>query len=297
MRIVSKENKSKLIPRVLKCQDGREVNNYSNELSTWDFIKGRHFDTNAVGILNSLGILNVEDTPKYRRQLLYNRYNPSGNELTAIADHFGTASNIRGKEDSGTPEEEAFYANYLGLPQNLIKATNHRRPNGKDESLKNAEFVTTTPSMDLRIQGIADTLNLGKLSRMNPNDYKKLQEQHPNLPEQNEIANSYKFSKDLLDHPNIPKQAHEDLSPKKQRSPNGSNLTGLGALRYFGMQWDDKNQKLYGWDTYNFDWWQRLLGNMPDRKNSLEIRTVIPFDPKRGSKLLRDNLKNYEQDE
>lgn len=273
---------------VLKYGGGKKVSNYGKRLSTWDFIKGKSFDIGATGILSSLGILNMEDTPEYRRQLLYNRHNPSGNEFTAVVDYIGNASKVRGKNISGTPEEEAFYANYLGLPQDLVKATNYRRPDGKDNSLKNAEFVTTTPSMDLRIQGMADTLNLGKLSRMSPSNYKKLQEQHPTLLEQKEIVNSYKFSKDLLDHPNVPKQAHEDLSPKKQRSSDGTNLTGLGALRYFGMQWDDKNQKLYGWDTYNFDWWQRLLGNMPDRKNSLEIRTVIPFNPKQGSKLLRD---------
>lgn len=35
---------------------------------------------------------------------------------------------------------------------------------------------------------------------------------------------------------------------------------------------------------------------MPAREKSLEIRTKIPFDPTKGSKLLRDNLQYFDNE-
>ena len=303
-KVLNEVKKYEVGGKIQRFKDGKPVKkamtngNYGTNLTGWQFFKGRMMDSPFFGALCALGLCTTENAPEYRRNLLYNRHNPSRNEATAIVDYLNLegAHKPRPKSLSGTPAEEAFYARYHYLPQDLIKSTNIRRPNGKDDNLKDAEFVTTTKGMDLRMQALADTLNLGKLARMSPELYKKLQEKHEGLVDQEDLKKSYAFSKDLLDHPNVPKQAHEDLSIKKEKGADGGNYTGLGALRYYGMQWDDKDKQIYGWDSYNFDWWQRLIGSMPAREKSLEIRTKIPFDPTKGSKLLRDNLQYFDNE-
>ena len=44
------------------------------------------------------------------------------------------------------------------------------------------------------MQALADTLNLGKLARMSPELYKKLQEKHEGLVDQEDLKKSYAFS-------------------------------------------------------------------------------------------------------
>jgi hypothetical protein len=62
-------------------------------------------------------------------------------------------------------------------------------------------------------------------------------------------------------------------------------------LANFGMMWNPNNQTIHVHDTYDFTpIEERIVGKRP---REMKIRGIINFNPIKGSKLLRDNLKNF----
>lgn len=243
----------------------------------------------------------VEDLPEVDRIGVYNRYNPSGNWLTELFIDKKRSLKPRIGDLVGTPEEEAYWALYLGLPQDLIKSTKTRHPKGEPDKYKDAEFVGTPREMDLRIQGVADTLNTGISSRMSKEQYEVLRKKQPLLPEQSKMQKTYRFGKEMLDNPGKVMQASETLSPMRQYSPHGDMYSGLGAFGGegvfsdnaggFGMMWNDKTNTIHSWDHYDYSAPQRWWANIPNRRKPLEIRSEVKLDPKKGSVILNELLK------
>lgn len=135
-----------------------------------------------------------------------------------------------------------------------------------------------------------------------PEQYKKIQNQNPLFVDQKDMQKIYTFGKTMLDNPRKTMQAKELLSPMKQMSPEGVRLSGLGAFGGeserkggFGMMWNDKDNTVNSWDTYDFNRWQRWLSSIPDRKTSLEIRSKVKLDPQKGSVLLRNLIDNIKK--
>ena len=197
-------------------------------------------------------------------------------------------------------EEDDFYRAYLGLPNDLPKMNPNAKTNWDDkieaEKIKNGEipsdFYGTTPRMDLNIQAIADTLNLGKIYRNYP-EYKK---RFPELPRKHQIKHMYHTGKDLLEHPNEWRQMNQDdgsLGIGRKLVTNNSEENPLGMLNNFGAKWIPEENKIYVHDTYDFPEWVRSIGNLVNRPKEMKIRGAISFDPKKGSKLLKDDLKEF----
>ena len=62
-------------------------------------------------------------------------------------------------------------------------------------------------------------------------------------------------------------------------------------LANFGMMWNPDEGAIYVHDTYDFPKWARTI--VGDRPKEMKIRGRVSFDPKKGSKLLRDNMKDF----
>ncbi len=242
----------------------------------------------------------VEDLSEVDRIGVYNRYNPSGTWLTEMFSRKENSLKPRPDNLIGTPEEEAYHAAYLGLSQDLIKPTKARHPKGEPDKYKDAEFVGTPREMDLRIQGVADTLNTGILSRMPKEQYEALRKKQPLLPEQERMQKTYRFGKEMLDNPGKVMQASETLSPMRQYSPHGDMYSGLGAFGGegvfsdnaggFGMMWNDKTNTIHSWDHFDYSLLERILGNMPNRRKPLNtFRSKVRS--KEGSVILNELLK------
>ena len=212
---------------------------------------------------------------------VYNRINPGLSYWQLpIAQAMGDMVNKpRTVDNQATPEEEAYWKKYLHLPTSIPNSS-YRLP---EDEAKGNEYVGMFPSMEKRIQAIADTLNTGKIYR----NYDKYKAQHPNLISKSNIEDAYKFGKELLNNPNQWQQADEDLTVKG----TSRKTTGLGALQDFGMMWDKPHNKINVHDTYDFPIATRPL--IPGRTNDLQIRDAIDFDPTKGSWMLRNNLQNY----
>lgn len=69
--------------------------------------------------------------------------------------------------------------------------------------------------------------------------------------------------------------------------------TGLDLFGNFTIQWDKENNTIKVNDTYDFPSIVTGKYTIPKREKALEIREDIKFNPKIGSYLLRDNMKNY----
>ena len=59
----------------------------------------------------------------------------------------------------------------------------------------------------------------------------------------------------------------------------------------FGMMWNDKTNTIHSWDHYDYSAPQRWWANIPNRRKPLEIRSEVKLDPKKGSVILNELLK------
>lgn len=141
-----------------------------------------------------------------------------------------------------------------------------------------------------RAQALADTLNMGKIVR----NYQTYKEKYPELPEEDTMNDMYKFGKKLLDSGEA-QQANENMTIKdiNRNVDVQRRATGLEILGKFGLKWDKSTNTLKLYDTYDFPSIYTGKYSIPERKKPLRIREDIKFDPKQGSFLLRDNMKNY----
>lgn len=257
--------KSKQLGGILKCQEGDKVTQSQAE-------RAYNFINPADGFIAA---------PYYSTLPLYSRFNKY--------------IPPRPEKDKATPVEEAYFRHYLNLDRDkeLVPDTQSRINWDKDNA-GGSEYVGIPQPVARRVQAIADTLNNGKIYR----EYDKYKSMNPDLPTQDKIGEIYKFGKTLLES-NKGEQANESMSVKPIKRPNHiqSNATGLEILGDFGLRWDKDNNILKVYDTYDFPSWATGKRRIPERKRPLRIREDIKFDPKKGSYLLRDNMKNYHEDE
>lgn len=228
---------------------------------------------------------------------LYNILNPGGGfDPVSLAFWYRDYRSIVGdkprhKTNQSSKDQEAYWAKYTGHNVPEIKPTNVRFEFDSGDTKKN-EYIGTLRSMDLRVQAIADTLNSGKIYR-NYKHYKKL---NPDLPLKSTMKAIYKAGKKLLDKPNEWHQVNESLSVKHDEV----GTSGLGALQKFGMRWNDKTNTIDYHDTYDFP--TSLVGGLveqkwiPERDRTLRIRGQVKMDPAKGSILLRDDMKRWNEE-
>ena len=231
-----------------------------------------------------------DNTTLSKRQYLFQKYAPAG----GIYDPFQA---IEWLKNHNTGEENQYYAAYFGLPNNVPGMTPGAQTewdelieqNKIDQGERISDFIGTTPRMDYNIQVLGDSLHLGQIYR----NYDRFKQEHPNIPEKTTVKKMYKLSKQIMDNPNKWQQA-EDFS---FQSNSDYNTTGeynpLGMLSKFGIKWDPKEKALFVHDTYDFPEWTYKMGLMLRRPQELKIRGKIGFDPKKGSKMLRNNLKGF----
>ena len=193
-------------------------------------------------------------------------------------------------------EEDQYWRAYLGLSNNIPKMSSKAKTSWDDsieaEKIANGElssdFYGTTPRMDLNIQAIADTLNVGEIYR----NYDKYKAQYPELPEKQKIKNIYNTGKKVLSNPNEWHQVDGDNAAIKEELDTTTNESNpLGMLAHFGMMWNPEEEAVYVHDTYDFPKWARIfVGNRP---KEMKIRGRVSFNPKKGSKLLRNNMQEF----
>lgn len=294
-------------PYMIEVSPGEYFPIRETNLPQWEFgitKPGEHIPINAdnVKIYKQHWLRGYKEIPKKQKGGnidLYNRLNPGGGfpnwdprrffNLGSVIDNgilytFGGGKSRKGT-NLATPEEEAYWKKYLGLPQDLIKPTDVRI--NADKGDNTSEFVGMPDSMLERIAAIADTTNTGKMLR-NFSQYEEKLKPTNKLG----LEKIYNFGKQLLNNPGKGQQAHETLSLKT--SDNGK--TGLGALQSFGMVWDKDKKVIKAYDTYDFPDYLNMF--IPKRDKTLKIRGEIKFDPVKGSKILNDkdyrvkNLKN-----
>lgn len=287
----------------------KDANYYINS-PYWQFgqlnpkTKGNKIKSRQLG-----GVLKCQDGNKVKQsqaERTYNSLNPAVGfswfqqmlELPFLWDsHFKNTVPPRKEKEMATPVEEAYFKHYLNLGRNkeLVPDTQSRINWDKDNA-GDSEYVGIPQPVARRVQAIADTLNTGKIYR----EYNKYQKTNPNLPSKGRIGEIYEFGKKLLTS-NKGEQANESMSVKSIKRPNHiqSNATGLEIFGEggFGIKWDKSSKVLKIYDTYDFP--EKFIGEhkIPQRKRPLRIREDIKFDPKKGSYLLRDNMKNYYEDE
>lgn len=224
-----------------------------------------------------------------KRNWAYNMFDPSGDfDLSAIIGR-----NING---GAKGEENEYWKAYLGF-QNSVPKMNPKAKTSWDDKIESekiangemsSDFYGTTPRMDLNIQALADTLNIGKIYR----DYDKYKVEHPELPSKRLIEEIYKTGKRVLENPNKWQQVDGDnTSIKRKLDPVTNETRPLGMLANFGMMWKPEESAIYVHDTYDFPKWARIL--VGDRPKEMKIRGRINFDPKKGSKLLRNNMSEF----
>ena len=193
-------------------------------------------------------------------------------------------------------EENEYWKAYLGL-DNAVPKMNPDAKTPWDDQIESdkisngelpSDFYGTTPRMDLNIQAIADTLNTGKIVR----DYEAYKAKHPNLPRKWEMEEMYNTGKRVLDNPNTWQQVDGDHTSIKKRLESSTNeMSPLGMLANFGMMWKPQEGAIYVHDTYDFKPAGRIIvGNRP---KEMKIRGRINFDPKKGSKLLRNDMEGF----
>lgn len=197
---------------------------------------------------------------------------------------------------SNNGEENKYWQTYLGLGNEVPDMSkgaetgwdNYIEERKKDEGQPASDFFGTTPRMDLNLQAAADTLMLGKINR-NYEDYSKT---YKNLPSKKSIEKAYIKAKEVLDNPNQWIYMNSD-DYIIRRNPEGEyERNPLGMLLRYGMKWDDQKKQLRIHDTYDFPWRAKFFGGVPERPREMKIRSVINFDPTKGSVILRDST-NY----
>lgn len=226
---------------------------------------------------------------KGKREWAYGMFDPSGRfDLSAVVG--------RNQNGGAKGEENEYWKAYLGFKNSVPKMNPKAKTSWDDqieaEKIANGElpsdFYGTTPRMDLNIQAVADTLNTGDIYR-NYDKYKKI---NPKLPPKWVIEEMYETGKKVLDNPRQWQQVDGDSVAVKtghEVSTNESNP--LGMLANFGMMWNPDEGAIYVHDTYDFPKWARTI--VGDRPKEMKIRGRINFDPKKGSKLLRNNMEGF----
>lgn len=197
-------------------------------------------------------------------------------------------------------EEQSYYREYLGLNSDVPKMNSNSKTEWDDEVEKEkinngelpSDFYGTTKRMDLNIQALADTLNVGNIYR----NYDKYKKQHPELPSKKEIKTIYEQGKKVLNNPNKWQQIDGDYGAAIKENPEKYTyeINPLGMLGNFGMKWVPDENKIYIHDTYDFP--KHLIGRgrpMYNRPKEMKIRGSISFNPEQGSYLLRDNMNNF----
>lgn len=226
-----------------------------------------------------------------QRERRYKRYDPAGG-LGPITQ--GVYVLMGGNQSEG--EENEYWKAYLGL-DNAVPKMNPNAKTSWDDSVEQqkvkdgklpSDFYGTTPRMDLNIQAIADTLNTGRIYR----DYDNYKAVYPELPAKWRIEEIYNTGKRVLENPNEWQQVDGDNTAiKRGLDPLTNEMSPLGMLANFGMMWNPEENAIYVHDTYDFPKVSRIV--VGDRPKEMKIRSKISFDPKKGSKLLRDDMKSF----
>ena len=272
----------------------------------WDNLSMREkavFIRHAVsqGVLDLDKIKNIYNSggPVYTTEQawrVYNSYDPSG------GFNFSGISNSEGDHAKG--EEDQYWKAYLGLPNNVPKMSSDARiPISTKEDIEarrrmdeTSEYFGTTKKMDQNLQVLADSMNLGKISR----NYLEYKRKYSELPEKSIIDNMYEISKEVLENPNKWTPIEESSRGQFiiQEKMENNEKYPLGMLGDFNMMWVPESNSLYVQDTYDFPGWVRLASSfvgpkLKDRDKTMRIRSRISFNPRNGSYLLRNNMKNY----
>lgn len=194
-------------------------------------------------------------------------------------------------------EENEYWKTYLGLESSVPKMNPAAKTSWDDaiekEKIANGEmpsdFYGTTPRMDLNIQSIADTLNVGKIYR----NYDEYKSKYPELPSEATIERIYETGKKVLDNPNTWQQVDGDNTAiKKKFDPSTNEANPLGMLANFGLMWSPEDESLYMHDTYDFNKFGEIF--IGKRPKEMKIRGKIKFNPKKGSLLLRNDMENFD---
>ena len=231
------------------------------------------------------------ENTRNKREKIHKRYDPTGG--TGIISQ-GLYILQGGNKSKG--EEDEYWKAYLGLDNAIPKMNPNAKTSWddaveKDKAAKgelSSDFYGTTPRMDLNIQAIADTLNVGKIYR----NYDKYKSQYPELPAKWRIEEIYNTGKKVLDNPNEWHQVDGDNTAIKRGLDYYTNeMNPLGMLANFGMMWKPNEGVIHIHDTYDFN----PIGEffVGERPKEMKIRSKINFDPNKGSKLLRDNMQGF----
>lgn len=227
---------------------------------------------------------------------VYHSYDPSGG--------FNYRGISTSEADHAQGEEDQYWKAYLGLPNNVPKMSSDARiPISTKEDIEvrrrmdeTSEYFGTTKKMDQNLQVLADSTNLGKISR----NYLEYKRKYPELPKKSTIDNMYRISKEVLENPNKWTPIKEDGRGQFiiQEKLENNEMYPLGMLGDFNMMWVPESNSLYVQDTYDFPGWVRFASSfvgpkLKDRDKTMRIRSRISFNPRKGSYLLRDNMKNY----
>ena len=244
----------------------------------WDNLSMREkavFIRHAVsqGVLDLDKIKNIYNSggPVYTTEQawrVYNSYDPSGG--------FNYSGISTSEKDHAKGEEDQYWKAYLGLPNNVPKMSSDARI-----PISTKEDIEARRRMDETSEYFGTT--------------KKIE-----LPEKSIIDNMYKISKEVLENPNEWTPIKEDGRDQFiiQDKMENNELYPLGMLGDFNMMWVPESNSLYVQDTYDFPGWVRLASSLvgpklKDRDKTMRIRSRISFNPRNGSYLLRDNMKNY----
>lgn len=229
-------------------------------------------------------------TPIEEREKIHNKYDPTGG-----ADILQLLNN--GNKAYG--EQNEYWRMYLGLPNLVPNMKPYDKTSWDDkvekEKIKKgeqpSEFYGITPRMERSLQALGDSLNLGKIHR----NYDAYKIKYPDLASKEVVAETYNNSVNMMNNPNVWHQVDGDrLKIKEYGLKNSGNETNtMGMLRKFGMMWDKEKGRLRMHDTYDFTKMARIFSGVPDRPREAKIRGSVPFNPKKGSALLRGDLKDY----
>lgn len=259
-----------------------------NGITSLDAIR-KNYNSFAIGGPVEEG--GYSENTRSQREKIHKRYDPAGG--TGIITQ-GLYVLQGGNQSKG--EENEYWKAYLGLDNNVPEMNPKAKTSWDDAVEKDkadrgelsSDFYGTTPRMDLNIQAIADTLNVGEIYR----NYDKYKSQYPELPAKWRIEEIYNTGKKVLDNPNEWHQVDGDNTAIKRGLDYQTNeMSPLGMLANFGMMWDPNEGAIYVHDTYDFPKISRLV--VGDRPKEMKIRGKINFDPNKGSKLLRNDMQGF----
>ena len=229
------------------------------------------------------------DKSKWYREVRHSKLDPAGG--LGLDQLFYLSNHSKGDEDQ-------YWRAYLGLESHLPKMNPTSKTEWDDkieaEKIANGElpsdFYGTTNNMDLYIQAMADTTTTGKIVR-NYDEFKKL---NPRLSPKKEIEAMYRSGKAMMDNPNKWTQVGEVKGSAQldiERKLNNGEEYPLGMLASFGAKWIPEENTVHIHDTYDFPWYSRILGRIPERPKEMKIRGKVKYNPKKQAKLF--NADNF----